>query len=353
MNTNYQLPFVPVRTRRAAVDRTLLAIVASLVALVLLVVTLLWNKPRVKPLGNQAGGVKQAQPLVIYCAASNKSVIEAIRRDYEREFQVPLELQYGASQTLLASLAVTGTGDLYLPADDSFLVAAREKQLVDDEYPLATMQAVVAVAKGNPLQIKTWEDLLKPEVRIAQANPEAAAIGKMVKASLDERSLWEPLHEHTTVYKTTVTEVANDLKAKAVDAGIVFDAVLHDYDTLEAVAIPELEPVKANVAIAVLKASSQPRQARHFARYVAASDKGLKHYREFGFQPVASEKWNEVPELTLYSGSMLRPAIEQTITDFEKQEGARVTRVYNGCGILVAQMKAGQVPDAYFACDLE
>lgn len=31
----------------------------------------------------------------------------------------------------------------------------------------------------------------------------------------------------------------------------------------------------------------------------------------------------------------------------------RVDTVYNGCGILVAQMKAGQVPDAYFACDTE
>jgi ABC-type molybdate transport system substrate-binding protein len=50
---------------------------------------------------------------------------------------------------------------------------------------------------------------------------------------------------------------------------------------------------------------------------------------------------------------MLRPAIEKTITDFEEREGVRVTRVYNGCGILVAQMKAGQVPDAYFACDSE
>lgn len=340
-------------SRRGFVDRTLLAIVGSLVALVLLVMILLWSKPTLKPVGNQAGGAQQTQPLVIYCAASNKSVIEAIRRDYEREFQIPLELQYGASQTLLASLSVTGTGDLYLPADDSFLVAAREKQLLEDEYPLAKMQAVVAVAKGNPLQIKTWGDLLRPEVRIAQANPEAAAIGKLVKASLDERSLWEPLHEHTTVYKTTITEVANDVKATSVDAGIVFDAVLHDYDTLEAVTLPEFAPVQANVAIAVLKASTQSRRARHFARYAAASDKGLKHYREFGFQPVAGEKWAEVPELTLYSGSMLRPAIEQTITEFEKQEGVRVTRVYNGCGILVAQMKAGQVPDAYFACDLE
>lgn len=352
MNTSLSLPLQNLRSRRGFVDRTLLVIVGSLVALVLLVVTLLW-KPTGKPLGNQADGQQQAQPLVIYCAASNKSVIEAIRRDYEREFQVPLELQYGASQTLLASLAVTGTGDLYLPADDSYLTIAREKQLIDDEYPLAKMQAVVAVAKGNPLQIKTWDDLLKPEVRIAQASIEAAAISKLAKASLAARGLWEPLHEHTTVYKTTITEVANDVKAKSVDAGIVFDAVLHDYDTLEGVPLAELAPVQANVAIAVLKASTQARQARHFARYAAASDKGLKHYREFGFQPVAGEPWADVPELTLYSGSMLRPALEQTITEFEKQEGVRVTRVYNGCGILVAQMKAGQVPDAYFACDLE
>jgi ABC-type molybdate transport system substrate-binding protein len=50
---------------------------------------------------------------------------------------------------------------------------------------------------------------------------------------------------------------------------------------------------------------------------------------------------------------MLRPAIEETIAEFERREGIKVNRVYNGCGILVAQMKAGQHPDAYFACDSE
>ena len=28
-----------------------------------------------------------------------------------------------------------------------------------------------------------------------------------------------------------------------------------------------------------------------------------------------------------------------------------ITPVYNGCGILVSQMKAGEKPDAYFSCD--
>jgi ABC-type molybdate transport system substrate-binding protein len=48
---------------------------------------------------------------------------------------------------------------------------------------------------------------------------------------------------------------------------------------------------------------------------------------------------------------MLRPAIEETVSAFERREGVRVVRVYNGCGILVAQMRAGERPDAYFACD--
>lgn len=339
---------------RGAIDRTLLIAVASLVVLGLLIYALVAFKPPIGPTTNPpvvAG--KKVQPLVIYCAASNKAVIEAIRQDYEREFKVPLEIQYGPSQTLLASLAVTKTGDLFLPADDSYLKTARERELIDDEYPLAKMTAVVAVAKGNPLQINSWESLLRPEVRIAQANPEAAAIGKMVKASLTERDLWNALHGQTTVYKTTVNEVANDVKTQSVDAGIVFDAVLHDYDTLEAVTLPELSSVQAKVAVAVLQSSPNARQARHFARFAAAGDKGLVRYREFGFKPVAGEPFAEVPELILYSGSMLRPAIEKTITEFEEREGVRVTRVYNGCGILVAQMKAGEVPDAYFACDLE
>jgi molybdate transport system substrate-binding protein len=48
---------------------------------------------------------------------------------------------------------------------------------------------------------------------------------------------------------------------------------------------------------------------------------------------------------------MLRPAIEKTLNLFETREGCTITRVYNGCGILVAQMKTGERPDLYFACD--
>jgi molybdenum ABC transporter molybdate-binding protein len=324
----------------------LLLILGSLAALAGLVASLIERPPSVQEAG-------APQPLVVYCAASNKSVMEAIRADYEREYRTPLQIQYGPSQTLLASIHVSGSGDLYLPADDSYLIIAREKQLIADEFPLATMQAVVAVPKGNPKGIRQLSDLLRSDVRLSQANPDSTAIGKLTRQTLSASGLWDKMHAHTAVYKTSVTEVANDVKVGSVDAGIVYDVVLHDYPALEAVPVPKLAGAQAKVAVAVLSTSRQPQPALKLARYIASRDQGLQRYREFGFQTVEGDAWSEAPEITLYAGSMLRPAIEQTIKDFEQREGVRVTRVYNGCGILIGQMKAGKVPDAYFACDSE
>lgn len=334
--------------RRGATSWPIVVVMLSAVILVLLIASM-----GVRPSREAATTSVEQEPLIVYCAASNKSVMEAVREDYEREFGTPVRVQFGPSQSLLASLEVSRTGDLYLPADDSFLNVAREKKLVEEEIPLATMQAVLAVPKGNPLKIQNLDDLLRENVRVAQANPEATAIGKLTLSTLAATGRWDSLKEHTSVFKTTVHEVANDVKVGAVDAGIVFDAVLHDYDTLEAVRVPELSTIQSQVTVGVLKSSTRPRLALHFARYLSARDRGLERYREYGFEVVDGDPWSDQPELTLYAGSMLRPAIEQTISEFEAREGACVTRVYNGCGILVAQMKSGHVPDAYFACDME
>lgn len=303
--------------------------------------------------GDSAGVAKSTGPLVVYCAASNKAVVEAISREYEAAYHIPIQLQFGPSQALLSQAEVSKSGDLFLPADDSYLSMAASHGLIAEQIPIAQMQAVVAVAQGNPKQIKTFADLLRSDVRVAQASPDAAAIGKLTKEHLTVSGQWDALHKATQVYATTVNEVANSLKVGAVDAGIVFDAVLADYPTLESVQLPELSTATAHVAVAVLQSSTQPTQALHFARYLSAEDKGLVHYKQRGFQTLAGDTWSEHPELTLFAGSMLRPAIEATLIAFEKREGVTVNRVFNGCGILVAQMNSGTVPDAYFACDVE
>jgi len=293
------------------------------------------------------------EPLVMFCAASNRPVMEAIRTEYEKEFNRSVQIQYGPSQTLLSSIEVSRTGDLYLPADDGYIEIGRDKALIAEVLPIAKMHAVIAVKRGNPKSIKNLKDLYRNDVRFVQASPESAAIGKLTQNTLESSGDWERLKESTIGFRTTVTDVANDLVINAADAGIVYDAVLHSYLDLEAVEIPELELATSQVSVGIVASAKQPSDALHFARYIAAKDRGLLRYKEHGFQVRGGDTWENVPELSVFSGSMLRPAIDETLTAFEKREGVRVSRVYNGCGILVAQMKAGQHPDAYFACDTE
>jgi molybdate transport system substrate-binding protein len=325
-------------------SRTLLALIGSLVTLVVAVVLLSSDGKRSE---------RSKSPLTLFCAASNRAVIEAIRGDYEKEFGRQVHIQYGPSQTLLSSLEVSEIGDLYLPADDSFIAMAREKDLLAEVLPLAEMRAVVAVKRGNPKSIHKFSDLLRDDVTTVQANPDATAIGKVTRQVLTESGLWETLQQHTAALRTTVNDVANDVVVDAADAGVVYDAVLHTYPNLEFIELPELNEVRSRVSVGVIRTCKQPSAALHFARYLAASDRGAKRYTEYGFRSDASETWSDVPEISIFAGSMLKPAIDDLITEFETREGVRVTRVYNGCGILVAQMKAGLLPDAYFACDKE
>ena len=79
----------------------------------------------------------------------------------------------------------------------------------------------------------------------------------------------------------------------------------------------------------------------------------MQSFEKHGFEVVAGDPWDLHPEIKFFSGSMLRPAIEQQLRRFEEREGVRVLSEYEGCGTLVSMMNAGATPDAYFSCDLQ
>jgi len=298
-----------------------------------------------------SSGGTAPKSLLVFCAAGIKPPVAAVAREYEQAFGVGVQLQYGGSGTLLSNLRVTDTGDLFLAADESYMKAAREFGLLAETIPLARQRPVIAVAKGNPKHIRTLEDLNQPGVRVAMANPDAASIGRTVRDCLQRAGQWAEFAKRVTVFKPTVNDVANDVKIGSVDAGLVWDATARQYPELEFVTVPLLDQGVETITIGVLKRSTQPTAALRFARYLGASDKGQKQFAKFYYEPMDGDEWALTPELVLYSGAMLRPGIQETLKEFEQREGCRITTVYNGCGILCAQMRAGQRPDAYFSCD--
>ncbi len=232
--------------------------------------------------------VLRTDDLIAYRAAVRSGLGIGFVADYAAEFKRAVDVQYGASQTLLSTLEISGTGDLFLPADDSYIELARSKGLMSHCIPLAQMQAVVTVRRGNPKSIRTFADLLRDDVRLVQASHEAAAIGKLTRDQLLKTGRWDELAQRTTAFRTSVTDVANDVKLGAADAGIVYDAVLHTYPDLEAVEIAELTAAVSNVVMGVIANSRQPEAALHFAKYLADDERGGKRYAEFGFGPVGT-----------------------------------------------------------------
>ncbi len=227
--------------RQGAISLNMLIIV-SLIALAALVAFLAL-------LTRKSPGVAD---LTVFCAAGIRYPMEQIARHYGDEYGVTIQVQYGGSNTLLSQIEVGQSGDLYLAADESYVRLAQQKGLAQEVLPLATMRPVIAVRHDSTLNITALSDLLRPGIRIACGNPDAAAIGKTTKMLLEKSQQWDALSQRIDengVFKPTVNEVANDVKLGSVDAGIVWDTTAAQYPELQAIHVPELEQAEgvANV----------------------------------------------------------------------------------------------------------
>lgn len=300
------------------------------------------------------GAEDTAAELLLYCAAGMKTPVEIVAKEYQREHGVKVQIQYGGSGTLLSAIEVAQRGDLFVAADESYTRLGREKGLVAEVLPVAQLKPVLAVTAGNPKDLQSILDLMREDVRVSLANPEAASIGKVTQQLLTAAGAWEAVKAAVTtrgVFKPTVNDVANDIKIGAVDAGIVWDATVQQYAGIERIVIDPQGTYTQTATIGVLTASAHPTDALRFARYLTASDRGLPVFADQGFPAVEGDAWAWTPEILYFSGGVNRVAIEQTIKDFEQREGCKATTVYNGCGILLGQLKLGEEPDVYHTCD--
>jgi len=121
------------------------------------------------------------------------------------------------------------------------------------------------------------------------------------------------------------------------------------------VRVPELDAAAGLICVGVATETDASADALNFARYLTGANKGLQVFGKLGYDPVEGDPWTLKPEITFFSGSVNRKGLANAIKTFEEREGVRVNTVFNGCGILTAQMRTihsdGSFPDAYMACD--
>jgi molybdate transport system substrate-binding protein len=250
--------------------------VAAIVGIALLL-SLTW------PRDDRQSDSKSGEHLLLYCAAGLRDPVQTIITDYQREFGVMIDVQYGGSGTLLSSLKISQRGDLYLAADAYHMDMAIQGGLVVDTIPIARQHLILVTRAGNPKAIRELKDLTRPEIRVAYANPETASAGKTIQKVMEKMNLWQTAQRQAVVFKPTVNDVANDVLLGSVDVGVVWNPLVDLYPGLEAIHTQELNAQSEQICIGVLVSSTKAKQALHFSRYLSAIDHGLAVFQRSGY----------------------------------------------------------------------
>ena len=268
--------------------------------------------------------------------------MEPIKAEFEKRNGCTVRVNYAGSGTLFGGLQAGAEADLYLPGDAWYIRKAEEKDLIDSHRVVAWFVPVIAVQKGNPSGIKELKDLAREGLTVGLGKPEACAIGNVSSNLLSAAGLKDQVE--ATFEALTVNRLANQVKLKALDSAVVWDATAKQYpEDLDQVAIEDGNSHAVALAMGVLNQSKNKALAQELADF-AASDFGAKCFRENHYQ-VAGKK------LRVGCGSSMRPAVEDLAKLFQERTGCEVLRDYGGSGTVLLQLEESKEGDIYICHD--
>lgn len=324
----------------------------------------------------------EREPLLCYVGGTMRPAMEELAALYEKETGRPVQLDYGDSGQLMIRIEAARRGDLYV-CHDPFLNALMKKGLGDKGWTVATLTPTIAVAKGNPKNIKGLKDLAREGIKLGLTDAQYSTAGHIAPVMFDKAKLRKEIEANVVTRSRMGGEIANAVSIGSIDAGIVWNAVIFARkDKLDGVAIePEYHPdpkvdavttatfgqidmSNVKVTIATLACSRQLEAARAFAEFVH-SPKGQAVFAACGFSPANEEEETGAPaapakpqtapaadshpgkSLLLYCGAGIRPPVDEIVNAYSAQSGVTVECDYAGSGVLLSRIKLAKTGDLF------
>lgn len=221
--------------------------------------------------------------LTVFAAASLTETFNDLKTQLVADHpNLDLTYNFAGSQTLVTQLQQGGPGDVFASADDKNMQRAVDAGLVEQPRTFARNKLEIAVAPGNPKNIRGLADLARPDLAVVLEDPSVPA-GAYTRQALSKVG-------------TSVKPKSLELDVKAALAKVVSGeadaAVVYVTDVKAAgtrvtgVPIPDDRNVIASYPIAVVKASGSMAAARAFVDEVVTG-KGEQVLKDHGFLPAA------------------------------------------------------------------
>jgi molybdate transport system substrate-binding protein len=142
---------------------------------------------------------------------------------------------------------------------------------------------VLAVQKGNPKDIKSIDDLTKPDLKVALSDPQYSTCGEMVEKFLKTKGIYDAVMKNVGNRLTKGhSNLGNLLKTQAVDAVVMWNGVANTFrEHLDIVKTPYEYDTEIQVHVIGLNYSEQPEAVRQFMEFVR--ENGQRIFTEHGY----------------------------------------------------------------------
>lgn len=211
--------------------------------------------------------------LHVSAAATLKAVVTSTAPAFEKEHNVKLVFNFGASGALLKQLEGGAPTDVFASASRSQIASAVADGLVSAEASatFASNDLVILVAKGNPKGIHGPADLAKAK-QLATGDPTVAPHGAKAQEWLTNLKMWDSL-KPKFVFAQNAGQTDDYVARREVDAGIGFASDARGRNDIEiAYTAPAAEFKPVAYVAAPIKATAHAELAKAYVDYLLSPD---------------------------------------------------------------------------------
>ncbi|MBX3463293.1 MAG: extracellular solute-binding protein [Planctomycetes bacterium] len=217
--------------------------------------------------------------LVAYVGAASKPATEAAARLYEQATGTRVELVFGGSGYVLSQMKLARRGDVYFPGSSDYMEKAKRdgSVLPDSERVIVHLVPAIAVQKGNPQGIRSLQDLTRPGLRVAIANPEGVCVG-VYAVEIVEREFTPDqkaaFRRNLINYAESCEKTATVISLRMADAVLGWSVFEHwDPERIETVPLPAAQiPRIGYIPVAISTFAKDRAAAQRFVDFLAGPE---------------------------------------------------------------------------------
>jgi len=245
--------------------------------------------------GSGGGGKEQGGTLTILAASSLTDAFGQLGNTFEKQNPgTTVRASFGASSDLLAQIQQGAPADVFASAaEEEMNTAVKDGRVSGKPEVFVKNREVIMVPKDNPANIKSLEDMSKPDIKLVLAAKDVPAADYTVEI------LGKADKEYGSGFKKKVLSnvVSREADVRAsVNRVVVGDADVtfgyaSDYtpdirDKVKVIPIPPNLNIIATYPIAALKDAKEPALAKKWVDLVTSAQ-GQKVLKKWNFEPAA------------------------------------------------------------------